>query len=115
MAVGHFSTPTAVYGGGWPQPSFFERGLEANFEKFWTRHIFLKICEKYKIKKLFFLWWREMTAAEEPSSTKFHIYSLCPKINVILKPSTQTNMRCKMTKLPFVFYEKDLGIGISFV
>jgi hypothetical protein len=34
-----------------------------------------------------------------------------PKINAILRPSTQTNVTCKMTKIPLIFYEKDLDIG----
>jgi hypothetical protein len=29
--------------------------------------------------------------------------------------STQTNVRCEMTKLPLVFYENDLDISLSFV
>jgi hypothetical protein len=40
---------------------------------------------------------------------------ISPKINAILGPSTQTNMTCKMTKIPVVFYENDLDIVLSFV
>jgi hypothetical protein len=43
------------------------------------------------------------------------MYSLRPKIIAILGPSTQTNVRCKMTKTPFVFYGKDLAIGLSLI
>jgi hypothetical protein len=42
-------------------------------------------------------------------------YSLRPKINAILGPSTQTNEGYKMTKVPFVFYEKDQAIDLSFL
>jgi hypothetical protein len=35
--------------------------------------------------------------------------------NVILGPSTETNVRCKMTKISLVLYEKDLTIGLSFM
>jgi hypothetical protein len=42
------------------------------------------------------------------------LYSLRPKIITILGLSTQTNTRCEMTKIPFVFYEKDLAIDLSF-
>jgi hypothetical protein len=49
-------------------------------------------------KKLFFL-------------QELHLhYSFCPKIN-----TTQTNMKYKMTKIPFFFDEKDLYIDLSFV
>jgi hypothetical protein len=42
-------------------------------------------------------------------------YSLRLKINAILELSTQTNVSCKMTKMSFVFYEKDLAIVLSFM
>jgi hypothetical protein len=41
--------------------------------------------------------------------------TLCPKINAILGPSTETNVMCKMTKIPLVFYGKDIAIGLSFM
>jgi hypothetical protein len=44
-----------------------------------------------------------------------NLYSLHTKIIAILGPSTQTNVRCKMTKIPFVFYEKDLAIVLSLI
>jgi hypothetical protein len=44
-----------------------------------------------------------------------YAYSLRPKINAILGLSTQTNVACKMTKIPLVFYEKNLDIVLSFV
>jgi hypothetical protein len=42
-------------------------------------------------------------------------YSLHLIINAILVLSTQTNMRCEMTKLPLVFYENDLDVSLSLV
>jgi hypothetical protein len=30
-------------------------------------------------------------------------------------PSTETNARCKMTKIPHVLYKKDLAIDLSFM
>jgi hypothetical protein len=39
---------------------------------------------------------------------------LRPKINAILGSSTETNAKCKMTKIPLVLYEKDLAIDLSF-
>jgi hypothetical protein len=32
-------------------------------------------------------------------------------LNAIVGPSTQTNVRCEMTKIPFVFYKKGLAIN----
>ena len=45
------------------------------------------------------------TATHKVSHTAAHSnnYSLRPKINAILGPNTQTNDRCKITKIPFVF------------
>jgi 16S rRNA G1207 methylase RsmC len=40
-------------------------------------------------------------------------YSLCLKINAILRSSRQTNARYKITKLPLVFCKKYLDIGLS--
>ena len=40
-------------------------------------------------------------------------YSLRLKINAIVRPNTQTNARCEITKIPFVLYEKDLDIVLS--
>jgi hypothetical protein len=44
------------------------------------------------------------------TSYRLDFYSLRPKIEVTLGPGTQTNVDFKMTKLPFVYYEKDLGV-----
>jgi hypothetical protein len=35
-------------------------------------------------------------------------YFFRPKINAILGLNTETNARCKMTKIPLILYEKDL-------
>jgi hypothetical protein len=46
---------------------------------------------------------------------KYFFISLRPKIDAILELDTQTNVRYKVTKLPLVFYEKDLDMNLSFV
>jgi len=33
--------------------------------------------------------------------------------SAIVRPNTQTNARCEITKISFVFYEKDLDIVLS--
>jgi hypothetical protein len=47
------------------------------------------------------MWWRELKK-----------YSLGPKIDAIVELGTQINVECKMTKLPFVFYEKNLDVNL---
>ena len=45
----------------------------------------------------------------------FLVYSLRTKMNAILGPNTQTNEKYEITKIPFVFYKKNLDIGLFFM
>jgi len=42
-------------------------------------------------------------------------YSLRPKINVFLKPNTETNVWCEITKILLIFCEKSPNIVLSFL
>ena len=45
----------------------------------------------------------------------FLVYSLRTKMNAILGPNTQTNENYEITKISFVFYKKNLDIGLFFM